>query len=203
MLNPLSLLPDFRSFKYAIAVAPSPSKLDDVWAKFQEAERRLATYRFVKAHTDPGTADYRILLDDAVSAFLLTFEATIQFLREQLRQSKPTLKFAAWFAAQSGGDICVDGVRALRHFHAHIEPRPTARTVNITFGARNGQITSCIWKLPEFTSGQLCKLHQPPALPYSSLPAWNSMVTSVDAEEVFEKALLKLRDVITYAESLP
>src|SRR5712692_11532267 len=104
--NPLDVLPDFQNFSYAVALAPAGSHID-AWVKLREAERRLAIYKWVEQYNDPSKPQYRVLLNDSVSAFLLNFEATVQFLKEQFKRTSK--QFDPWFAKQPQNDACVNG----------------------------------------------------------------------------------------------
>src|SRR5688572_22989290 len=80
--NPLDAFPDFQNMQYRLATEPSGSRIR-AWSKLRECERRLEIYKWVASLNDPRKAQHRILLNDTVSAFLLSFEATIQFLGDQ------------------------------------------------------------------------------------------------------------------------
>jgi hypothetical protein len=75
-------LPAFDSFTYSVAVPP-PQPKGIAWDKLTECERRLEMCKWVECLNDPRTPQHRVLLDDCVSAFLLTFEATLQFINDQ------------------------------------------------------------------------------------------------------------------------
>jgi len=76
MAQDIDSLPDFDHFTYKIAIRPPATRLIG-WCKLEEAERRLAMYKWADGKNEPGNPRNRVLLNDAASAFLLTFEATI------------------------------------------------------------------------------------------------------------------------------
>jgi len=115
-VSPLDAMPDFQNFQYHLATIPSGSKIR-AWSKLGECERRLEMYKWVASLNDPRKAQHRILLNDTVSAFLLTFEATIQFVGDQLRWSASEL--GNWIAGQPQYNVTLRGLRTLRHFEAH------------------------------------------------------------------------------------
>lgn len=196
MVNPLDVLPDFQNFSYAVANAPAGTHID-AWVKLREAERRLAMYKWVEEYNDPGNPQHRVLLNDSVSAFLLTFEAIIQFLKDQFRRAGTSQKFDAWFAQQSQNDVCVKGLRTLRHFEAHVEEKPIPRTVHV----HGSEIMGCTWQLPELTQTGLDKLLYPP-LSAADLSDWNTLVGSLEAKAIFAEGLYKLRSVLETAEKV-
>ena len=205
--NPLDAMPDFQDFKYMIAIEPSGSHVN-AWGKLREAERRHAMYKWVEQRNDPAKAQHRVLLNDSVSAFLLTFEASIQFLKDQFKRSCPTQKFDAWFAQQSQNDVHVKGLRTLRHLEAHVEVKPPPRTVHVditaSFGGRksgNG-IRECIWRLPPITSADLGKLHKHTPLADTDLNDWNTLVVNSDAGTICANGLDRLKQVLEAAEKV-
>lgn len=197
--------PDFDYFAYRIAIRPTPSKLI-AWGKLEEAERRLATYKWAEAKNDPRTPQNRVLLNDAVSAFLLTLEATLQFAKNQFVITPSTPDFDAWLAAQPENDVLLPGLRTLRHFEAHVEAKPPPRLVRLFIGGSLPDGTSeteasTDWKLPALQPADLSKLHHAP-LRSVDLKDWNNLVESVDAPAIFEQGLIKLRKILEKAETV-
>ena len=211
--NPLDVLPDFENLAYAIANKPTGSHVD-AWDKLREAERRLVMYKWVEQHNDPATPHHRVLLDDSVSAFLLTFEATIQFLKDQFKRTgTPQQRFDAWFAGRPQNDVCLKGLRALRHLEAHVERRRVPRTVLKTLAAyvrvgrgrsrsrdrQNGNV-GCLWQLPKLNPADIAKLDRSP-LSVADLQAWNALREADDAKALFERGLLSLKSILDQAET--
>lgn len=204
--NPLDALPDFQNFPYTIAIEPVGSHID-AWVKLREAERRLTMFKWVEQHNDPANPQHRVLLDDSVSAFLLTFEAAIQFLKYQFNSPGISLRFDDWFADQPQNDVHVKGLRTLRIFEAHVEAKPIPRTIrvpiNASFGGRKSgtEIAGCTWQLPQLTSAHLLKLHRPRLLD-ADLSGWNTLVVNLDAKTIFAEGIQRLKSVLETAEKV-
>lgn len=209
--NPLDALPDFENLLYAIANKPAGSHID-AWDKLREAERRLVMYKWVEQHNDPATPRHGVLLDDSVSAFLLTFEAAIQFLKDQFKRTGTPQQFDVWFAGHPQNDACLKGLRTLRHLEAHVERKHSPRTVLKTLTAyvtvgrgrsRNGDrqngSVGCLWQLPKLDPTDIAKLNSP-ALSVADLGAWNALREAFDAKALFERGLLSLKSILDKAE---
>ena len=206
-MNPLDQLPDFQSFKYQVALRPASSLLR-AWDKLAECERRLEMYRFVEANNDPGKAQYRILLNDALSAFLLSLEATLQFVKDQCRRSKPALQFDKWLRQQSRYDVTLKGLRTLRHFEAHVLPTPPRSAIVATIGGSlpDGTLATGVsrtWHLPQLQPTDLDQLKKwgRPLAP-ADLNDWNTMAAKLDVKTILADGLTKLRDILLAAEQV-
>ena len=196
--------PDFTHFSYAIALPPANAKVS-AWAKLKEAERRIAMYQWTETENDPGAAQHRILLNDAVSAFLLSFESTIQFLKDQWHKAG-LRDFDQWLKSQPSHDLTVRAIRTLRHFEAHVEPKPIPRNIKVTIGVVAGpsdndiQVESCTWHLPRLSSADL-QLLQRPVLDAVDIQPWQQLASSTNAAAQFEHALRQLAAILLAAES--
>ena len=148
----------------------------------------------------------RTLLNDAVSAFLLTFEATIQFLKNQYELSNGPKSFYGWLNLQPQHDIIVRGLRTLRHFEAHVEAKPSRRLVRMYIGGSRNDGTSetdvsTAWQVPKLQDSDIAKLQRPP-LSRNELPDWNNTVMKTDLESLFTHGLEKLKEILKAAEAL-
>jgi hypothetical protein len=198
--NPLDSLPDFSNFTYQIAVQPANNRLR-AWGKLQECERRLEMYKWVEKLNNPSRAQHRILLNDMVSAFLLSFEATVQFTKDQWKPSPsktPFTSFKRWLEGQSDYDIAVRGIRTLRHFEAHKELKPPTSMIVAVIGSEP-EVTRK-WQLPELQQTELRKLDSP-QLEQSHLADWNKLVTTSNAGTVLTRALRNLKLILDTAEA--
>lgn len=209
--NQLDAMPDFQAFRYVIAIPPAGSRLI-AWDKLRETERRLAMYKWVEELNDPGKAQHRVLLNDSTSAFLLSFEATIQFFKDQFVQANPSQNFEEWLKLHPRYDLYIKGLRTLRHFEAHVESKPIPRTVEVEIFAManisgatsvpgTSKTTGCTWRLPHIPLSELQKLRSKP-LTASDLGPWENLVTTFDAKTVFHGALLRLREILVAAEAV-
>jgi hypothetical protein len=203
--NPLHVLPDFQSFEYTIAIEPVGSRVS-AWVKLRETERRLAMYKWVAQYNDPANPQHRVLLNDSASGFLLTFEATLQFLLDQFKRSGFSQQsFHNWLSQQN--DIYIKGLRTLRHLEAHLEAKPIPRTVDLHISSSLGEqksdtkLAGYTWYLPRLEQDDLNKLHTPP-LSTSELGDWNALVTRFDAGTIFARGLNGLKAVLEAAEQV-
>jgi hypothetical protein len=179
---------------------PSGGDPSDCLGKLAEAERRLAMYEWVEGLNDPSRAQHRILLDDSVSAFLLSFEATLQFLKTQFEHHQGEHKFDDWFRVHPAYDVRFKGLRTLRTFQAHVELKPPPRHVSASFGSGPLPPTTCVWRLPKLTLIDLEKLRNP-YLKATDLVDWNTQVEQCNIAEIFRSGLEKLKQVLEAGEA--
>ena len=208
--NPLNALPDFENFPYKIAIKPNDSQLS-AWNKLRECERRLEMYKWVEKHNDPSAPQHRVLLDDTLSAYLLTFEATLQFLNYHLerkyKNSSPKFKFNQWLDEKKQQyDLTVRGLRTLRHLEAHVEYINKPRKITVTLcnslsGGTSDSRSSCTWMLSIVQPEDLEKVHSPTPLKRTDLKDWNDLVSSRDVASIFTDGLWKLRNILEAAET--
>ena len=101
-------------------------------------------------------------------------------------------------------DVLLRGLRTLRHFEAHVEPKPMPRVVNLEIeenlsGGDSRTETTARWVLQELKPGDLTKLTTRP-LKEVDLPAWNTTVAHMDAPTIFAKGLENLEKILQKAE---
>jgi hypothetical protein len=197
--------PDFENFTYKVAVVPPLTKIT-AWGKLQECERRLAMYQWAEALNDPRDPKYRVLLDDSVSAFLMTFEATLQFLKNQFASAGKKQQFEPWLKSQSANSLAVRGLRSLRHLEAHVEARSLLGQINVAIseslqGEAPAGATWYAWRLPALHPIDLKKLDSP-KLQQADLTEWNGKSAVTGVPEVFEQGLTDLSNILNAAESL-
>jgi hypothetical protein len=199
--DPQTVPPDLENFAYQIAISPSGSRVV-AWSKLRECERRLVMYKWIESLNDPRAPQNRVLLNDAVSAFLLTFEATIQFLKNQFLTTSTSPAFHEWSAMQPQYDLQVRGLRTLRHFEAHVESNPAPRLVKITVEVgKPVSLDSVSWKLPKLQSTDIARLRHSP-LSAGDLIAWNTLVETTQASDVFGYGISRLKEILLTAEAL-
>jgi len=216
--NPLDALPDFANFNYEIAVKPASSKLR-AWSKLEECERRLKMYEWTELLVDPLSTQkgHRILLDDTMVAFILSFETTIQVLKDQYKVSNNP-KFRSWLENQSAYDVQVRGMRTLRNLEAHVEHKGISKHVGVVAHVRVGVGSnkgtkdspgdgmsrmsgmSGRWQLPHLETGDRAKLRHPSILE-GELSKWNALVTSTDASGILRNSLEQLKCILLFAEN--
>jgi hypothetical protein len=201
----LHQLPAFNSFACTVAVPPPQAK-GIAWDKLAECERRLEMYKWAENLNDPRSPHHRVLLDDCVSAFLLTFEATLQFINDQFLKRGNMPSFNSWLNQLPQHDLHVKGLRTLRHFAAHVEIKPTPSQIVAVIGGSlpNGTSATSVsrtWRLPELQPSDLQKLRMP-ALQPKDLPAWNGLVEQSNVTSIFAYGLRQLRDILLEAEKI-
>ena len=157
----LEPFPDLDNFAPQIAIPPFGSRIT-AWSKLQECERRLVVYKWAESRNDPRTPKSRVVLNDSVSAFLLSFEATLQFVKDQFNRTASAPDFDQWVAQLPENDVVVRGLRTLRHFEAHVESKPPPRLVRLFIGGSLPDGTSeteasTDWKLPALQPADLDK----------------------------------------------
>jgi hypothetical protein len=193
-INPLDSFPNFTNYRYEIAVKPIDSK-GPAWDKLMECERHLEMYRWVEKLNDPAKAQHRILLDDTVSCFLLSLEATLKFLDEKfddIKKKQINIKFEEWLTKQPEYNVHIRGLRALRHFAAHIEIKHAPSKVVVV----NKEISSRTWTLPRLTESDNEKLYPSSRLSPSYLSEWNALIERSNIEGIFKEALLRLNKIL-------
>lgn len=160
-------------------------------------------YKWAEGRNEPGNPQNRVLLNDAVSAFLLTFEAIIQYIKNQVSKTRSGSMFDVWLKTLPENDVLLRGLRTLRHFEAHVEPKPLPRVVNLKIeenlsGGDTHTETTARWVLQELKPGDLTKVDRP--LKKVDIPDWNTTVAHMDAPTIFEKGLENLEKILQRAE---
>jgi hypothetical protein len=161
-------------------------------------------YKWIESMNDPVKVQQSITLNDSVSAFLLTFEATIQFLKDQYCHSCPKPKFYDWLKTQSTYNVIVKGLRTLRHLEAHVESRPNGRNIDVAIGGSLSNRTSQIsvqatWRLQRLSQSDLDKLDQSP-LAIGELTGWNALVAGTDVSSLFTQGIKNIHLILQSAE---
>ena len=195
--------PDLDNYTPRIATPPRASRIT-AWTKLEECERRLVVYNWAERRSDPRTPKNRVFLNDSVSAFLLSFEATLQFIKDQFTRTTSAPNFDQWLDDLPHYDV-VRGLRTLRHFEAHVENKPPPSHVKIALGDSlwNGTSASDVsrsWQLPSLVAAELNKLRSSP-LKDDHLSDWNFCVANDDVATVFEHGLQKLKAILEASES--
>jgi len=187
-------LPDYEYFQYHFSPPELPDELA-AWAKLRECERRFATYTWAESNNDISNPQYRVLLNDALSGFLMTIEAVFQFLKyESFSKTKDMEK---WLAEQPEYDVLLRGLRTLRHFEAHVESKPAAGHITVVVG----ESTRRRWSLQALNPNDLKRLRYP-SLTVDLLPEWNHLVGQRRNVVLFKQALEKLEVLLNRAKDL-
>ena len=86
-------------------------------AKLQETERRWVMFDWATFMIHERGRN-EALFRDLASAYLFSFEATLQVAREE----GGIANFKAWLMARPAYDLVARGLRTLRHLEAHVRP---------------------------------------------------------------------------------
>jgi hypothetical protein len=114
------------------------------------------------------------LMTDFASAYLLSFEAGLQVLKEECFSNAGA--FEAWLADQPLYDLETRGLRTLRHLEAHIRPgvlsvQPAAAAASRFSGPSIGGTIA--WQWEPTTPKDLASLKYP-KITVDELPTWNT-----------------------------
>jgi hypothetical protein len=188
--------PDLEAFPYQVAGGPVNPKAR-AWAKAREYERRLALYRWAEQLNDPAAPRYRVLLDDCESAILMTLEAVVQFIGDQLHRERGVDRVEAWLQQKPANDLLFRGLRTLRHLEAHIEARPAASLIIAQVGGSPSIRRR--WQLASLQQADLDKLRTP-RLKSAELAQWNEMIERDSAAELLRRGLDRVVELVAAAE---
>lgn len=195
--NPLDLMPEFVSIEYEYGNI-NVTNIDFALDKLRECERRLVYFKWVESKNEPGQPKHRIILDDALSAFLLSYEATLQYIKYKFNQNRIDPNFDNWIKNQPENDILLKGLRTLRHLEAHVEHKPTPSLVKVKVGSG---FVERIWRLPLLTKEDIEKLKYP-KINSAECEDWKSLVNSNSVDDLLEKSLHNLKKILLSANNI-
>lgn len=196
-MNPLDRLPDFEVVTYLHIQKPAAAKLI-AWDKAQESERRMTFYEFVERNLDLAKPK-RTLLDDALAAFLLTFEAAMQHAKSQVIAAGRIPKFDDWLQAQTEYDVLFRGLRSLRHLQAHVEAYGASQNRVVVLQKLSDSFTR--WSMQRLSPADLARLERSPLKP-EHLADWQTLVESNNTVGLMSQGLGKLNNILTRLEPL-
>lgn len=197
-MHPLAALPDFENYQYThIQALASPRLI--AWRKALECERRFVWYTWVQDNNDQNEPRHLVLLNDSLSAFLMSFEAAIQHAKDQAGALSHPLSFDSWLGNQPENDVLLKGVRTLRHLEAHVEGYPVAGHITVLVGSL--PTSHRRWSLQQLQSADLQKLAHSQLKP-SGLPVWSTLVQTRDATSLMTEALDRLNSLLLRLEAL-
>ncbi len=200
LLHKIIGIPNLDRIIYNIAVRPSKTELIKAWGKFQECERRYLMFKWVESLNDISNPRFRTLLADSTSSYLLSFEATLQAMKAQIKKVDLKFKLDAWLKELPEYDLKIRGIRTLRHLEAHIEPNTnkSGRKINVIIDSRSVS-KSMFWKLPNIDISQWEEL-KTPSLEVTEISEWNDLVGNISIENIFTDSLRNLRAILEKAE---
>jgi hypothetical protein len=160
---------DLDQVDYLIACRPRNASLR-AWTKLEETERRWTMFDWGTFVVHDG-GRCTLMMQDFASAYLLSFEATLQVLKDE----KFASGFEQWLATQAAYDLECRGLRTLRHLEAHVRAGALSAKWNAKASSRfagpslGGTIA---WYWSEITAADLGTLKHAKLQP-AELPAWN------------------------------
>jgi hypothetical protein len=162
-------LVDLDHYDFAVR-RPKHSTLR-AWAKLEETDRRSIMFdwaTFVIHEQNRNTT----LLNDFASAFLLSFEATLQVVQDEKRFAD----FEGWLKSQAAYDLRCRGLRTLRHLEAHVRAgtlsvNHQARSISRFAHSTTGGTIAWSWRALE--PADLAQLRSS-KLDIAELPRWNA-----------------------------
>lgn len=198
--SPIDYLPDFDNFDYKIAILPNNSKLTKAWDKLRECERRLSFYRWIESFSNYHSMQYRVLLNDSASGFVLTFETTIQVLEEQSKDTwNNKQKIIEWVINQPDYNTTCQGIYIWRVLDAHIETKSPLKVIKMPVGSASGN-PSHKFHPPKFDQEDLESMHRSSRNKTFDINAWEELRKTLTVAELFEDGIKKLRSILNKAE---
>lgn len=190
---------DLDTFEYLIAVR-QPHWTLRAWELLRETERRWTMFDWATfvVH-EPGRCHN--LFRDFASAYLFSFEATLQVLKIE----KPALDLKSWLRDQPSYDVICKGLRGLRNTGAHV------RQVSVTPDHQRSVISrfahtttggTTAWAWPGLTAADLTALSTP-HLSVADLPLWNSQSADLLTLGLMRHGVLALRSLLEVLEPPP
>jgi hypothetical protein len=191
---------DFDALEPEIVRRPPGARLR-AWAKLEEAERRVDAFDWV-THVVREPRRLTRFIGDFVSAYLLTFEATLQIAQEQAVPER----FQGWLDCQPDYDVLCRGLRTLRNLEAHIRAGALTaarqRSAHSRFAGGTDPAQTVAWLLPPISVADLQSLKKSGRkISESELGTWNALVESEVASELMREGVRRLLTIVSQAES--
>ena len=173
------------------------------WPKLRELERRWLHFEWFAVGVAKKPFGIRTLLDDGARAYLMTFEAALQIIGDQIFPGKKSSRrLNRWLRSLPTDqyDITCRGLRTLRHVEAHVrsgdlEVVGSQLQSSLFSGPSGAQILP--WCFP-----QLVEAERPAvlALDDAEIPEWNSLCKSNLATTLMRRGIARLFEVGKAAE---
>ena len=127
-------------------------------------------------------------------------------MRKEFKNSgKVDSAFWQWIESCQEYDFCLRGLRALRHFTAHIEVKQAPSVVRLAIGGSRPYGTSNTtasreWQLPTLGAAAVQKL-ETGRLSEAMLADWNKLASTTPAAAVFDRGIRQIAAILTSAET--
>ncbi len=190
----------FDDLKEYIVTIPQGAVLR-AWPKLRELERRWLYFEWFTHGVAKKPEGFRSLLDDAASAYLMTFEAVIQMMGDQIGETGHQL--TAWLEAlpSDAYDLTCRGLRTLRNIEAHVRPGNLERVGNqlgasvFASGADPGHTLP--WCFAALTPNELPRTSH---LTVAELSDWQALVESNLAAKIMRDGVQRLYAIAQLGE---
>lgn len=197
-------MPDLDQVNYKFVIRPQMVKLK-AWDKLEECERRYLMYEWAESLNNINNPRYRNLIKDSTSAFLLSFESAIQFIREEIKKEIKVkgLNFDNWIEKIPEYDLKVKGLRTLRILEAHIESTKSGRrfTFKEVGNDKKNVHSKTHWELAAIGVKQNKSLDHKKMEEYE-VEQWNTLVMEKRVLDIFADSLKNLKVIVEEAEKL-
>lgn len=195
-------IPDFDQLEYMIAKRSVSTRLPRTWTKCEECERRETVFDWATWALARPIGRTR-MMNDLGSAFLLSFEATRQVLKDEMGQVGLLPQgFEKWLTLQPPYDLELRGLRTLRHLEAHVRTGELEQNPDRLVDSRFAGPTPggrAPWHWSPIATADLTSLRSPRLLE-SELQTWNRRCEALLVRGLMLHGLVGLRELIQGAE---
>jgi len=179
------------------------------WMKASEVGRRMDHFDWL-VHVARPVRGCSTFVGDLASAFLMSYESTLQVLKEQWKASRsgaPSLpKSDTWLASLPEYDLTCRGLRTLRHVQAHVGVVPVVvphgRPHHSRFAAGTDPGLVPAWGWSPIAVTDFAALTQPPPLSQLELPQWNTRLAETPVTQLMREGIERLVRILHAAEQL-
>ena len=193
-------LVQFDALEPQIVKRPPGTRLC-AWTKLEEVERRMDTFDWMAICVRaPRRCDQ--LLNDFSTAYLSSWEATLQILWEELNGGGKGLD--DWLLKTTDYDFLSRGLRTLRHLEMHV------RSGNLIAGTGRSPYTRFLtsmrpehgiaWRWPQISNEEFKHLRHP-KLQIAELDRWNRLVDDEFASNLMHQGVTQLHKIVMRAEA--
>ena len=171
------------------------------WAKFEETERRHIYFEWFTHCLGKRWSGFQSLVDDAATAFLMSFEAGFQLLLEESFKNGQAMD--KWLETRPEYDLVCRGLRTMRNAEAHLSATSLGLQVNSAsysiFGSGGDPGRIVLWVFPTMDPA---KLPRSTKLDVGSgeLALWNDLVEATAVSQIMRRGLAGLHRVLEAAE---
>lgn len=188
-----------------LLVHPPARSAVRAWVKASEVGRRMDQYDWL-VHVARPTRGCATFIGDLASAFLLSYESTLQVLKQQWKDTRQRTRlpdFDSWLRSQPAHDLTCRGLRTLRHVQAHVGVAPVRvphghpAYSRFAAGVDPGHVPAWGWTpLSEADFGELTTR----PITASELPEWNARLGETPVTQLMREGIERLVRILHAAE---